>query len=333
MISNTATATAGSPAGIPFSQLLNDYRLSLEAANRSPKTISWYAEILQRYSEFLESAGLLKPIDELGREELRAYVVHLQNTTRWSSNPHIRAPQGKLSAYSIQGHVRAIKAFFSWLKTEEYIDHNSLDKFPLPKVPQNAVKTLTPEQITTLLSSVDRHSAVGAKYYCILLLLLDTGMRISELVSITMEDLDLSQSVIRVLGKGQKWRIVPFCKETRKELVRYINHSRTTLGPQDSGYLFHIQCGDHISVGSVQQFIRRLVVRAGLDGVKCSPHTFRHTFATQSIANEANLYVLKDIMGHSSLQTTQKYIHLQASDLKAQHAKFSPVANLKGVRS
>ena len=103
---------------------------------------------------------------------------------------------------------------------------------------------------------------------------------------------------------------------------------RPKLYAKESPYLFPGADGDHISVGSVQQFIRRLAQKAGLHGIKCSPHIFRHTFATQAIAVEANVFTLKDIMGHTSLQTALQYTHLKAGDLKNQHNKFSPVASL-----
>ncbi len=153
-------------------------------------------------------------------------------------------------------------------------------------------------------------------------------MRISELVGIKMGDLDLTLGLVTVLGKGQKERIVPFSRWSRKDLLHYIRKFRPLLCAEDSPYLFPVVNGEHISIGSVQQYMRRLAHKAGLYGIKCSPHTFRHTFATQSIANEANVFAVKDIMGHASLQTTMKYTHLKVSDLKAQHNKFSPVEDL-----
>lgn len=313
---------------VPYRQLLDIYASSLKAANRSVRTITWYREILFRFFSFLESQGLLKPVHDLGNAELRAYIMHLQSTTKWANRTYIKEAKGSLSPYSIQGHVRAIKAFFSWLEREEYIESNPLARFPLPKVPQYMVKILTVGQIKTLLSMLDRQTPLGMKYYVILLLFLDTGMRVSELVQVKINDIDLVYGHIRVMGKGQKERIVPFCNQTRRELLRYSKHFRSSLGPEDSNYLFLQRDGSHIPINSVQQFLRRLATKAGLHGIRCSPHIFRHSFASQAIANEANVFTLKNIMGHTSLQTTLKYTHMQAGDLKAQHAKFSPVAKL-----
>ena len=106
--------------------------------------------------------------------------------------------------------MRAIKAFWSWLFEEGYVEKNPMAKFPLPKVPKNIVKTLNLEQIKKLLNEVDRHTPLGDKYYCILLLLLDTGARASELVGIKIADIDFINGFIKVTGKGQKERIIPF---------------------------------------------------------------------------------------------------------------------------
>jgi len=127
----------------------------------------------------------------LGKSELTAYILHLQEAKKWPNNPHMKKEKGKLSPVSIQGHVRAIKAFWGWLFNQGYIETNPLVKFPLPKVPKNIIKTLTIEQIRSLLKAIDKNTSVGARNYCILLLLIDNGMRISEAVGIKIADLDL----------------------------------------------------------------------------------------------------------------------------------------------
>jgi integrase/recombinase XerD len=310
------------------SQLLNEYRLNLEALNRSPKTVTWYLAILSKYFAFLASNQLLKPLQQLGTAELRAYILHLQQTTRWANSPHIKKTTGKLSPFSIQGEVRAIKAFWSYLEHEGYLERNPLAKFPLPKVPQKPIQAFTWDQIKILLYHIDKNSAVGAKYYTIILILLDSGVRISELTNLKIQDLDLQHNCLRVMGKGQKLRTVPISAPTRKQLNHYLNNTRPFLCHIESLYVFPTNEGTPISSNSVQQFLRRLANKADINGIRCSPHTFRHTFATLSIAGGGNLFTLKEIMGHRALATTQKYVHLQPEQLQLQHAQFSPVVNL-----
>ena len=310
-------------------ELINDYKNSLKARNRSQKTIFWYEDILIRYIDFLEIKGLYKPVESMGRSELDSYIRHLQSLTKWSGNNHVSKDYGKLSPYSIQGHVRAIKAFWGWLCAEEYIVKNNLERFPLPKVPQYIIRTLSNDQIDKLLSLIERNTPLGAKYYCIILLLLDTGMRISELVGIRMRDIDVDKGRVKIFGKGGKERVVPFCRLTRKEIMHYYNNYRNNSHSRNSDYLFNNRDGDHISVNSVQQYIRRLKKRAGFEHIKLSPHIFRHTFATQAVTNDANVLTLQSIMGHQSLQTTLRYTHLPIDTIKVQHNKFSPVINFK----
>jgi site-specific recombinase XerD len=312
-----------------YIELMDIYFFHLEALGRSAKTISWYKEILKRYFNFLKSQGLLKPIDKLGTKELMDYIAHLQESVKWPNNPHIK-DKGRLSQFTITGHIRAIKAFWSWLFNEGYLDSNSLAKFPMPKVPKNMIKVLSIEQIKKLLSVVDKHTTKGYRLYCIIMLLLDTGLRISELAGIELADIDIVKGWVKVTGKGQKERLVLFSKRPRKELQKYIKYYSPDLCSQGSPYLFPEAGGGPISINSLQQAIRRLAKKAGLQDVKCHPHIFRHTFATMFLANGGSDMALKEIMGHESYQTTQKYIHLQPQDLQKQHMKYSPMVYIFG---
>jgi len=133
---------------------------------------------------------------------------------------------------------------------------------------------------------------------------------------------------VKITGKGQKERIVPFYTYTRKELLRYIERYRQELCYLDSPYLFPGGDGNHVSVNSIQQAISRLGAKAGLNGIECHLHILRHTFATLFLAKGGQAMVLKEIMGHESIQTTQKYVHFQPEDLQKQHWKYSPVEDL-----
>ena len=163
--------------------ILENYELYLVALGRSKKTISWYLEILRKYFMFLSQSNMLNPLGQMGSKELQAYLLLLQERSRWPENKYIKN-SGKLSPYSIHGHVRAIKAFWSWLLDEGVIEKNPLDKFPLPKVPQKLIQTIAVPDIKKLLNAIDRSTPVGERLYCILLTLIDTGARIGEVVEI-----------------------------------------------------------------------------------------------------------------------------------------------------
>ena len=307
--------------------LLIDYQLSLESTNRSPKTIVEYRANLTRFFAFLFSKNKLKDIAEVGRSNLRDYIQYLQQSKRWADRPEL-GDTGKLAPASIQAHVRAIKALWSWLLREEYIERNPLEKFPLPKVPLKIISTLIPVQIKQLISSLDKSTPIGFRDYLLILMLFDCGVRISELLNIKIADFDMSTGMVMIVGKGGKQRLVPVSRRTIRDLSRYLSSFRKQMCPQYSFYLFAKSDGHPISGNGVYQMLKRLKQKAGLSDVRCSPHVFRHSSATEFIANGGNVFALKEILGHASLQTTLKYTHLRPADIRKEHAKYSPVSNL-----
>jgi site-specific recombinase XerD len=314
-----------------FTDLLKQYRLHLKVLNRSQKTITWYNEILTRFFKFLDSNYIMKPLGEISAEDLEAYIKYRNTTKRWPNNPYISEKnKGKLSPYSIQGDIRAIKAFWSWLLSNGYVEKNAFAKFPLPKVPKTVVSTLTIEQMQLLLNTIKTDNAIGFRNYCILLLLIDTGMRISEVTGIEIINLSLTQCFVKITGKGQKERIVPFSQVTRKAMLKYINNYRPEICNYNTPYLFPARDGNHVSVNTIQQAIRRLAKKVGLQDAKCHPHIFRHTFATTFLAKGGNPLILREILGHESIQTTQKYVHPQVENLQKQQWKYSPLVDVLG---
>lgn len=309
--------------------ILDEYKQALETAGRSPKTINGYLENMKRYRIFLEKHSLMKPVHKLGIKEVREYIAQLQKRIRWPDNPYIKEEnKGRLSPFTVQAYTRDIKTFWSWMCKEGYIDHNPLVILPLPSVPENLIKIISPENFKTLLYNIDSSTSDGPKYRCILLIFYDNGMRLSELVNIEISNIDFPGKSIKIMGKGRRERLVPISVDTRRQIQKYIEGARLKSCPEDCKYLFANLYGDPISETSVRQFLRRLPAKSGLEGVKLFPHKLRHSFATQFLANGGSIDLLRVILGHKSLTTTLKYTHLQQQDIQKQHAKFSPVAQL-----
>ena len=189
------------------------------------------------------------------------------------------------------------------------------------------IRTISLDEFRILLDSIDRSTAGGVRNYVMMLTMLDTGVRVSELVSMRREDIDLKFSVIRVRGKGDKERIVPISAPTKKEIARYLSIFQRELCSVESAYLFPNHNGGPVTVNCVQQMMRRLREKAGLV-LKLHPHLLRHTAATEFSRRGGSVFVLKEFMGHESLVTTLKYVHLGPEDLKREHAKYSPVLGL-----
>jgi len=317
-----------------FEELLEEYRRSLQAANRSPKTISSYFEVLPRFFRFLDAQGPFKGLAALGPRDLEAYILHLQTVDRWDAHLLIPNKSGGLSPHTINVHVRTVKACWSWLHRNGYLDSNPLEGFHLPKAPDKPFSTLSEGQICQLLGAIDRLTPKGARLYLMILMLTDGGLRVSELVQIQISHLDLTHGFIQVVGKGGKLRPIPVSQVIGKAILRYMTNHRPQLCSVDSPHLFPDDFGAHVSVDSVQQGLRRLGMRSGLKDARCSPHTFRHTFATEFAANGGNAFALQAIMGHASISTTLRYTHLKPHDLQRQHSQYSPIAkfDLPGIQ-
>ncbi len=310
-----------------FDDLIQYQVECLSSEGRSQKTIKWYCANLRRFLRFLRDHRLADSIDEIGVAEARRFVLYLQTeVTRWQDSPYTRDSK-RLSPFSVLGYVRTIKAFWSWLIFEGYITSNPMEKLKLPRVPKKVIITFTPEHIVRMVGALDRTSHRGFRDYCIVLLLLDTGMRKSELLGLRVEDIDFKQSSLRVRGKGNKERIVPLGTQARRTLWRYLSVHRPETTAETTN-LFLATSGERLGDWSVRWILARLAKKAGISGVRCSAHTFRHTFAKEYLMQGGDVFSLQKILGHSSLEMVRTYVNLAQSDVALQHRKFSPVDNL-----
>ena len=172
-------------------RLTEGYALCLSTEGKSTKTIKWYLANLIRFAKFLSNNQLPDIVTEIGKEEARQFISHLQTeVTRWEGNSFIHDDK-RLSAYSVHGYVRTIKAFWSWLLAEGYITRNPMTNLKLPKTPRKVITTFSQEQSQRILNSIDRKIHHGFRNFTMILLLLDTGIRLSELINLQMNDIDL----------------------------------------------------------------------------------------------------------------------------------------------
>ena len=195
----------------------------------------------------------------------------------------------------------------------------------MPKAPKMIVATLSDVQIRLLLAAIDQKNPLGYRDYCMLLILLDTGVRLSELVNLKIDDIDLERGQFKVMGKGWKERIVPFGANVQRVLWRYVHQYRPK--PFHPGIKNAFHTGDDQPM-TATWFYRRVVAcghSAGLEGVRCSPHTFRHTFAKKFLLNGGDLFTLQKILGHTTLEMVRNYVNLASADVTAIHRRFSPM--------
>lgn len=311
-----------------FEDLIQNQIYCLTTEGKSQKTIEWYTANLKRFSRFLKSRNMSKSVGDIGIPEVRRFIYHLQNeVVRWEDSPHIR-DSGRLSPFSVQGYVRTIKAFWSWLVTEGYIEKNPMTALKVPKAPKKVIETFSQEQIKKMISILDLKTPAGYRDYTIILILLDTGIRLSELINLEIDNIDLQQSTFLVTGKGNKERVVPFGTQVRRAIWRYLTTNRPEPAHLEISQLFLTGSGFPLRPRSVQSMISRLGSRAGISGVRFSPHTFRHSFAKQYLMNGGDVFSLQRILGHSSLDMVNRYINLASQDISERHRWSSPVDNM-----
>jgi site-specific recombinase XerD len=185
--------------------MLEGYRLYCIAEGKSPTTIRWYQGKLGLFANYLKEQGLSTDVTETTTTHLRAFLVHLMEDVKVDqNNPRKPTQDRSLSGKTIQGYARTLKAFFSWLAREGYTDNNLGRALRIPKAPDTIVQTFSDAQIKALLSVVNQRDHRGFRDYCVLIVLLDTGIRLSELVNLHLAEVDWERGVFKVMGKGAK---------------------------------------------------------------------------------------------------------------------------------
>ena len=198
---------------------------------------------------------------------------------------------------TINSYLRAVNAYFMWLHTE-----HGKEKLRIPKLKeeQKILSTLS----TDAVSAIVRYKAVGTnlrRAHMVTLVALDTGLRASEILALTKEDINVENLTIKAYGKGGKYRVVPFSIELRKSLFRF-------LSSQTARFVFGTKNNTKLTTRNLHRDIKVVGKKLSITGVRFSAHTFRHTFAVMYLRNGGNLEFLRRILGHTSLTTTQKYL-------------------------
>jgi len=315
-------------SAVQLDHLIEGFRLSCATEGKAAKTIEWYLCYLLRFVQFLVSKGLPTDVNQVDRGHVRVFIRHLQTEARCHGTDRPLAPA------TVQAYVRTLKAFFSWLVREEYLATSPMAGIPVPKAPTKVINTFSDEHITRLTQVCGSRKVHGPRNLAIFLLLLDSGLRVSELAAIDLLDVDLEAGQIRIrVAKGGRERMVPLGSVVRRVLWKYIHQHRPRPLTTSVDRLFLNDRGLPLTRNGVQQMVRRQAGRAGITGVRPSPHTCRHTFAKNYLLNGGDIFSLQRILGHSSLASVRIYLNLFATDIKKQHQRYSPVDALAGTSS
>jgi site-specific recombinase XerD len=307
--------------------LIRSFRLNNMADNKSQSTVRWYEDILMSFYKYLKENGQAAGIDSFNIESARKYVLYLRGRNRFDGHPHIPQHDTPLSPQTIRGHIRGLKAFSSWLYREHCTDENRLKYLKIPRVPSTLVEPLTDQEINQIISGINRDSATGSRNHAIFVMALDNGLRASELADIELGQLDLKGGYIKVMGKGAKERIVPIGDFVRMTLWNYIDRIRPKPIVINCDKLFLSTSGKSITANTIKLVFARLARSSGVE--RLHAHLCRHTFAINYLLNGGDIFSLKEILGHTTLDMVNHYLHFTRSQLTAQHHKFSPMDRLQ----
>ena len=230
-----------------------------------------------------------------------------------------------LSPYTQARRISGLRSFFDYLIFEKYITSNPTDLIETPKLGRKLPDVLSIEEIELLIDHLDLQHPQGHRNRAILETLYGSGLRVSELIKLNLSNLFFKESLIRVTGKGNKQRLVPMGTIAKKYLNIYIEEVRTNqkIHSEFKDVLFLNRNGKGLTRQMIFTLIRTLAIKAGIKK-KIGPHTFRHSFATHLLENEADLRSIQILMGHESITTTEMYTHLDTHHLRSVIEKYHP---------
>lgn len=288
---------------------IEDFLLEQRIRGNTPKTVRYYTLCLDLFARF---SGPDTPMADLSVHTLKGYYLHL------SEQP--------LASTTVQTYFRAVRAFLSWAYAEQLTPANLPERFRLPKAKHKTVDVLTDEEVRRLLGCFGTkgpRSLLQLRDLCICSLMLDSGLRLHEVVSLTLDTLHVSDGYAVVDGKGNKERVVPIGYHTRRLLLRYLSRRPSAAA---SRQVFLRSDWEPITDEAIAMLFRRLKAKADIPRLRA--HLLRHTFATRYLENGGDLYSLQQILGHTSLEMVRRYVHFAPAKLRANYAQYSPLDRL-----
>jgi len=282
----------------------------------SENTINSYRHDIDGFINFLRSEGIneLKDVD---RMIVGNYLRSLRNDPKRKKS---------LSNHTISRHISALRSFYRYLIEFYDLDNNPFEHIKSVKTYRRLPEFLFYEEMEQLLTSIDVNEKFGLRNRAMLELMYACGLRVSEVVNLSIRDIDFYEMIVRIVGKGSKERLIPFYPLVSDYLHAYIDQERSLLiGDKKHDIVFVNKDGNSLTPRGIQYLLNKQVEKAGLK-MKVHPHMFRHSFATHLLDNGADLRMVQELLGHEFLTTTQIYTHVSADRLKNTYNQAHPRA-------
>ncbi len=290
---------------IPFAKLRQEFEVYNKTVGKSPSTIWWYEQKLGLYERWLGPTACLA---DVSITNVRSFIVELQErTTKNVNNKHWLIKEGKLSSSYVQSFARALRAFATWLMEDGFTETNVLRTLKPPKIQQKVKEVLTDEEVQRLVAVFDQDEPFGARGFAMIWTLLDCGLRAAEICNLKTADAHLEQGYLKVLGKGNKERLVPIGQSCQEALLRWRDRFRPQFEVFENPHLFLNSNGAPLTVNALKLVLNRAGDRADISRVHL--HLLRHTFATNYLVKEVGDSLrLQQLLGHTSLEMVRQYV-------------------------
>ena len=295
-------------------EYLEAFQIYLKSTNSSSEnTLDSYSHDVGRFLAFLKEEGI-EDVREVNRLVIANYLRKLRSGDK-ENKP--------LSNSSIARNLSALRTFYRFLIENYGIDTNPFEKVATVKQNRKLPEFLFYEEMEQFLSSVDVKEKFGYRNRAIFELMYACGLRVSETVNLKIDNVDFDENILRVIGKGDKERLVPFYPLCSEYLKEYIQKERREIAEAGCEYLFVNKYGKQMTPRAIQQLMEKQALKAGLS-IHVHPHMFRHSFATHLLDNGADLRIVQELLGHENLSTTQIYTHVTADKLAKVYNEAHP---------
>ena len=282
----------------------------------SSNTVDAYIRDINKMDGFFNSEDSKKKINSINHEDFQNYLAHLNGL--------------KIKARSQSRVISSMRSFFKYLMIEKIIDNNPSELLENPKTGKKLPEFLTIDEIDLMVSQIDRSKSDGERNIAILEVLYGCGLRVTELIELKISEIYWKEGFIRIIGKGNKERLVPLGKIASKHLKIYLNEIRVhqKIDNQFVDHVFINKNGKKLSRVMIFKIIKKLTEKAGIQK-NVSPHTLRHSFATHLVEGGADLRAVQEMLGHQSITTTEIYTHLDKNYLKQNILDYHPLEKSK----
>ena len=274
----------------------------------SKNTIYSYLRDLIAFSNFIGEEYEINQIENINKEHIHLYLKELSKTN---------------CTNSISRKLVSLRMLYIFLVKENIVKENLMSSFTLPKRDKKLPIVLSQEEMIEILDGIIVCDAISSRNRCMVELLYATGMRISELLNLTLKDLNIKMGFIKVIGKGNKERMIPIGSYVGEILEQYINDYRAEFNVKNDSLLFFNKHGQRLSREESYSILQTIVNSTSITK-KVSPHTFRHTFATHLLENGADLRSIQELLGHSDISTTTIYTHISNQKIRSEYQQFHP---------